>query len=308
MWFALLGTLEQGLVYGLMALGVYITFRILDFPDLTVDGSFPMGAAVAAMGLVSGVNPFLTLVMATLAGAAAGAITGLLHTKLKISGLLSGILTMTALYSINLRIMGGRPNIPLLRVADLFDIVVGWGISKRMAPVLVFVVFCLLGKLALDWFLHSQLGLAMRATGDNEQMLRSLGGNTDTMKLFGLILANAFVGLSGGLVAQYQGFADANLGIGMIVSGLASVIIGEVLLRPQTVVAATLGAVIGSVIYRLVIFVALRVGLAPTDLKLMTAVLVVFALSGGTLQTLWQRIRSPKEDKEAVGSVDNAAR
>ena len=214
MGLALLGTLEQGLVYGLMSLGVYITFRILDFPDLTVDGSFPLGAAVAAAGLVGGLHPALALGLAALAGAGAGAVTGVLHTRFRISGLLSGILTMTALYSINLRVMGGRPNVPLLRVVNLFDLVVDWGIDRRWAAVLVFFVFCLIGKLALDWFLHSQVGLAMRATGDNEQMLRSLGGSTDTMKLLGLTLANGFVGLSGGLVAAYQGFADVNLGQG----------------------------------------------------------------------------------------------
>lgn len=303
MWFALLGTLEQGLVYGLMALGVYITFRILDFPDLTVDGSFPLGAAVAAVGLVSGVNPFATLLLAALAGAAAGAVTGFLHTKLRISGLLSGILTMTALYSVNLRVMGGRPNIPLLRTKTLFDMVVEWGVPKRLVPVLVFLVLCLLGKLILDWFFHSEIGLAMRATGDNEQMIRSLGANTDSMKLLGLVIANTFVGLSGGLVAQYQGFADVNLGIGMIIAGLASVIIGEVFLKPHTVFSATLGAVVGSIVYRLVIFIALRVGLAPTDLKLMTAVLVIIALSGGTLRSLVQK----GKERNTVGSVNNAA-
>ncbi len=303
MWLAVLGTIEQGLVYGLMALGVFITFRVLDFPDLTVDGSFPLGAAVAAVGLVSGINPVLTLVIAALAGTCGGLITGLLHTKLKISDLLSGILTMTALYSINLRVMGGRPNIPLLRTNTLFDMVVDLGVSKRFAPLLVFLVLCAAGKLVLDWFFRSELGLAMRATGDNEQMIRSLGANTDTVKVIGLAIANGFVGLSGGLVAQYQGFADVNLGIGTIVSGLASVIIGEVILRPNSIVVATVAAIVGSIVYRLVIFLALRVGLAPTDLKLITAVLVILAMSGGTFGALWKKVKT----RSLMGSGKDAA-
>lgn len=302
MWIALLGTIEQGLVYGLMAMGVYVTFRILAFADMTVDGSFPLGAAVAAVSLVNGVHPIPALILAMVSGAAAGIVTGVLHTKLKISGLLSGILTMTALYSIDLRVMQGRPNIPLLRTKTLFDLVTNLGVGKRFAPILVFVVVCLAGKLLLDWFFRSEVGMAMRATGDNQQMIRSLGANTDTMIVLGLAIANALVGLSGGLVAQYQGFADVNLGIGMLVSGLASVIIGEVLLRPKSVFAATIAVMVGSVVYRLVIFFALRAGLAPTDLKLITAVLVVMALSGGRLGSLVKKGRELFQ----LGSGNNA--
>lgn len=289
MWLALLGTIEQGLVYGLLAMGVYVTFRILAFADMTVDGSFPLGAAVAAVGLVNGVHPVLALILAMLSGAVAGIVTGLLHTKLKISGLLSGILSMTALYSINLRIMQGRPNIPLLRITTLFDLVTDLGISKRYTPILVFAVVCFVGKLVLDWFFRSELGMAIRATGDNQQMIRSLGVDTDTMIVLGLAIANALVGLTGGLVAQYQGFADVNLGIGMLVSGLASVIIGEVIVQPKSIFAATFAVIVGSILYRLVIFFALRVGLAPTDLRLITAVLVIVALSGSKLGSLVQR-------------------
>ncbi|NLY29576.1 MAG: ABC transporter permease [Firmicutes bacterium] len=272
---ALIGTLEQGLVYGIMALGVYITYRILHFADLTVDGSFPLGAAVAARFIADGGSPLMGTVLAMAAGMLAGLTTGFLNTKLKISGLLSGILTMTALYSVNLRIMG-RANIPLLRKPTL----VSWFGERGMAPWVLFLITLVLIKLLLDLFLKTEVGFAIRATGDNEQMIRSCGVNTDGMKLVGLGLANCLVALSGALVAQYQGFADVGMGVGTVVAGLASVIAGQALVRFPGLGWATTGVIIGSLIYRGAIFAALRLGLAPTDLKLITAVLVVVALSG----------------------------
>ena len=272
---ALIGTLEQGLVYGIMALGVYITYRILHFADLTVDGSFPLGAAVAARFIADGGSPLLGTVLAMAAGMLAGLTNGFFNTKLKISGLLSGILTMTALYSVNLRVMG-RANIPLLRKPTL----VSWFGQRGMAPWILFLITLVLIKVLLDLFLKTEIGFAIRATGDNEQMIRSCGVNTDGMKLIGLGLANCLVALSGALVAQYQGFADVGMGVGTVVAGLASVIAGQALVRLPGLGWATTGVIVGSLIYRGAIFAALRLGLAPTDLKLITAVLVVFALSG----------------------------
>ncbi len=281
--YVILSSLEQGLVYGIMALGVYLTFRILDFLDLTVDGSFPLGAAVAAKLIVSGLNPFLAVIIAVACGVLAGVITGILNTKLKITGLLSGILTMTALYSINLRIMG-RSNISLLGQEKVFDLLSVWGLSTKTSKLLSFLIVIVMVKLLIDWFLKSELGLAIRATGDNKKMIRSLGVNTNATVILGLGLSNGLVALSGALVAQHQGFTDVKMGIGMIIIGLASVIIGEAIIRSKQIKWATLGVVLGSVIYRLVITTALRMRLNPNDLKLVTAILVIVALGAPAIK------------------------
>ncbi|WP_018247267.1 ABC transporter permease [Orenia marismortui] len=273
----ILSSVEQGLVYAIMALGVYLTFRVLDFPDLTVDGSFPLGAAVGAKLIVSGWHPILAVLIALVCGVLAGVITGILNTKLKITGLLSGILTMTALYSVNLRIMG-RANISLLGSNKIFALLTKLGISEANSTFLFFVLSVAIVKFLIDWFLKTELGLALRATGDNKQMVRSLGVNTDLTVILGLGLSNGLVALSGALVAQHQGFTDVKMGIGMIIIGLASVIIGEAIIRNKKIKWATLGVVLGSVIYRLVITVALRLNLNPNDLKLITAILVILAL------------------------------
>ncbi|SNS58557.1 putative ABC transport system permease protein [Micrococcales bacterium KH10] len=270
---------ELGLLYALMALGVYLTFRILEFADLTVDGGFTTGAAVAGVSIVNGVDPLVASGAAFVAGLGAGTITGLLHTKANIDGLLAGILTQIALYSINLRIMG-KPNISLLREDTLFSGLrasghlggssyVGIGILSLVA--LAFLALII-------WFLHTDLGLAMRATGDNSEMIRSFGVSTDAQKILGLALSNGLVALSGSLVAQYQGFADSTMGIGMIVAGLASVIIGQAIFGRLTVFRAAFAVVVGSVLYRVVIFLALKAGLNPNDTKIISAVLVVLAL------------------------------
>ncbi|QTL96764.1 ABC transporter permease [Iocasia frigidifontis] len=281
----LMGTLEQGLAYGLLAMGVYITFRILDFPDLTVEGSFPLGAAVAAVSIVSGVNPFLATFFAFLAGSIAGVITGIINTKLNIAGLLAGILTMTSLYSINLRIMG-KSNIPLLRERTIITILRDLGIPAGYVALISFIIIVFLIKGLIDYFLYTEIGMAVRATGDNSVMIETLGVNPDTIKIMGLALANGLVALSGSLVAQYQGFTDIGMGIGMIVIGLASVIIGEVVIRTSKIPFATLGVILGSIIYRLAIAVALQLGFAPTDLKIVTAVLVVLALGAPSLRKI----------------------
>ncbi len=270
-------SLEQGLAYGLVAIGIVITFRILAFPDLTVDGSFPLGAAVVARLIMEGVPPIYGILMAIIIGFLAGCCTGLLNTKLKINSLLAGILMMTMLYSINLRIMG-RSNIQLLTVQTLLTPLENLDVNRFIPIIAFFFVVTLCMKFLTDMFLHTQLGFAMRATGDNEQMIRTLGVNTDSMTVLGLGISNAFVALSGALVAQDQGFSDVGMGIGMIVAGLASIIIGEALFGKKTVQRMTLAAVVGSILYKFIISAGLRMGLAPTDLKMATGVMVILAL------------------------------
>jgi putative ABC transport system permease protein len=268
---------ELGLIYALMALGVYLTFRILDFADLTVDGSFTTGAALAAVGIVNGVPPLAATGLAFGGGLAAGVVTGLLHTKGKINGLLAGILTQIGLYSINLRIMG-KANIALLRETTLISPLREAGLTGTWVSVGIFLAVAAVVLAVIIWFLHTDVGLAMRATGDNPDMIRSFGVNTDNQKILGLALSNGLVAVCGALIAQFQGFADIGMGIGMIVAGLASVIIGQALLGRSSIVIAATAVVIGSVMYRVVIQLALEAGLNPNDMKLISAVLVVLAL------------------------------
>ena len=268
---------ELGLIYAIMALGVYLTFRILSFPDLTVDGSFTTGAATAAVLITTGTPPLLATLVAVAAGLVAGLITGLLHTKGNINPLLAGILTQIGLYSINLRIMGGA-NLPLLREDNLLTPLRDAGLLGTMTSIAIFAVLALVLKLVLDWFLHTDLGLGLQATGDNEEMIRSFGVSTDRMKILGLALSNGLVGLAGAVVAQYQGFADISMGIGLIIAGLASVILGQAIFGSRLIVISTLAVVLGSVLYRVTIQLALEVGLDPNDMKLVSALLVVIAL------------------------------
>ena len=270
----------EGLAYGFVAIGVYITFRVLSFPDLSVDGSFPLGGSIAAVLIINGINPWLATAAAACAGGIAGLGTSLLNTKLRINALLAGILMMVALYSVNLMIMG-RANIPLLRQVTIFESIaqfLGTGTSILLSIVFM-AILAVMALAALNWFLRTDIGLALRATGDNEQMVRGLGGNTDMTTILGVSLSNGFVALSGALIAQNQGFSDVGMGIGMIVMGLASVIIGEGLFRPRGVTAVLLAVFGGAFVYRLFIGIALRLGLPPTNLKLITAALVVVALA-----------------------------
>lgn len=271
----MIGALELGLIYAVMAVGVYLTFRVLDFPDLTVDGSFTTGAATAGVLITNGVNPFAASLAGFGTGFVAGCITGLLHTKGRIDGLLAGILTMIGLWSINLRIMGSA-NVPLLTRDSVFtplDGVMGtWAGVGLLA--LGAVLLCLL----IVWFLSTDLGLSLRATGDNQQMITSFGVSTDFTKILTLALSNGLVGLCGAIIAQYQGFADISMGIGLILVGLASVILGQAVLPQSRLWMAVVAVALGSVIYRLIIFAALQVGLNPNDMKLITALLVIVAL------------------------------
>jgi len=273
-------SLYEGLAYGLVAIGVYITFRVLSFPDLSVDGSFPLGGAIVAVLIINNFNPWLATAAAFVAGCTAGLCTALLNTKLRINALLAGILMMVALYSINLLIMG-RSNIPLLREVTLFDNVAEvLGITTSLAlSITIMAILAIVVFVVLNWFLRTEIGLALRATGDNDQMIRGLGGNTDLTTMLGVSMSNGFVALSGALIAQNQGFTDVGMGIGMIVMGLASVIIGEGLFRPRGVTTILLAVFGGAFVYRLFISIALRLGLPPTNLKLVTALLVIAALS-----------------------------
>ncbi|MBN3524807.1 ABC transporter permease subunit [Paenibacillus apiarius] len=302
MLYALTGSVEAGVIYALMALGVYLTFRILDFPDLTVDGSFATGGAVAAVMITNGYSPLLATLGAMLAGCVAGSVTGLLHTKGKINTLLSGIISMIALYSINLRIMG-KANTPLLGADTLFTEISSFLSSLQPLSILAAVgVSVLLIKWAIDWFLDTEIGLAIRATGDNTKMIRSFSANTDNMKIIGLSLSNGLVALSGALIAQYQEFADISMGIGIIIIGLASVIMGEAIFGHSSIRRATFAVIGGAIVYRLIIMFALRIGLDPNDLKLLTAFIVVIALVSSRMIDTWKdrRVRTTKEEPLAV--------
>ena len=270
-----LGALELGLLYGLVTLGVYLTFRAINFPDLTVDGTFPLGAAVAASLIVDGTHPILATTAAVFAGAAAGLVTGYLHVRWKILGLLAGILTMTALYSINLRIMG-KPNIALLTEPTLFSYFEGNHAILLMISIIVLGTVFILYR-----FLVSQFGLAFRATGINPRVSPSYGINVGLMTLIGLAISNGLVAFTGALFAQAHGFADISMGTGTLITGLASVIIGESLFRKNHILIVLLSCVVGSTLYRLAIALALNTqiaGLQASDLNLITAILVVLAM------------------------------
>lgn len=307
------GSLQQGLIFGIMAIGVYLTFRILNFPDLTVDGSFTLGGATAATLIVNGVNPWLATLAAIGTGIIAGIITGLLHTKGKINGLLAGILTMIALYSINLRVMG-KANVPLLRDETIVSMIkyhpllgdARW--LQNLVLVLAFAIIVLILKLFVDWFMHTDLGMSIRATGDNARMIGSLGVNTDKTIIFGLALSNGLVGLAGSITAQFQGFADVQMGVGMIVIGLATVIIGEVVFGSRSIFRATLAVIGGAIIYRFVLAGALYFDiLEPNDMKLITAILVILALTLPRFAETWQTNKQRKE-LYREGAMQSAAR
>ena len=262
-------TIEQSLIFAIMVLGVYISFRILNFPDMTVDGTFPLGAAISAKLLTLGVNPYLTLLVALVAGAVAGAVTGLIHVKLKVKDLLAGILVMTALYSVNLRVMG-KSNIPLFEEDNIFN--------TEYSMMITIVVLILISKFLLDYLLKTKFGFALKALGDNENLIVSLGLNEEKYKIYGLMIANAFVAFSGAVLAQYQGFADVGMGTGIIVIGLASIIIGDTLFGKRRKLAGTTIVIIGSILYRGVIAVTLSMGMDASDLKLITSIIVIIIL------------------------------
>ncbi len=294
-----LGALTIGLILSLLALGVYMSFRVFKFPDITAEGSVTFGAAVSAVLLLKGFNPGISLLVAFLAGATAGAITGILHTKCKINELRAGILVMTALYSVNLHVMG-KSNIPLVDAKSTSTVAesigakvfgqstdlnwMGWEVSIRDAGMLITMsAVVATAAFILLVFFKTNLGTAIRATGDNPQMIRALGVDVDSMMILGLAISNGLIALAGALLAQYQGFADVQMGIGMMVWGLASVIIGEVLVGSNKQGLVVTGTIMGSVLFRLLVAIALRWGLNPNDLKLITALFVFAALVGPTV-------------------------
>jgi len=306
MFAAMFGSVEQGIIYAIMALGVYLTFRVLDFPDLTVDGSFVTGAATAATMIVLGYHPILATLAAIVAGFIAGCITGLLHTKGNINPLLAGIIMMIGLYSINLRIMGfssenatSLPNVPLLNSETIFtqfskiweplgidsalnNILSSLGVKhlpQTWGTLFIMIILTAILKLVVDWFLKTEIGLAIRATGDNKRMIRSFSANTDHLIILGVGLSNALVALAGALIAQYSKYSDATMGIGMITVGLASVIIGEAIFGTKSIMRTTFAVVIGAILYRIVLALALRMQfLDASDMKLITAIIVILAL------------------------------
>lgn len=262
----LLGTLEQSFIFAIMVLGVYLSYKILDFPDMTVDGSFPLGGAIASAILIKGGNPILALVVATLCGAIAGLITGMIHVKLKVTNLLAGIIVMTGLYSVNLRIMG-KSNIPLFSVKHLFN--------GNMIPIVTLVILLILAKITIDYLLKTKFGFALKALGDNETLVISLGIDEKRLKIYGLMIANSFVALSGAILAQYQGFADVGMGTGTIITGLASIIIGEAIFKKRSFISMSMTVILGTIIYRTIIAMSLKLGMNASDLKLITSILVV---------------------------------
>lgn len=291
-----LGSLEQGLIYAIMAIGVFVSLRILDIPDLTVDGSFITGAAVSVMvtglqGESGGVLfPILSMLAALLAGAAAGAITGILQTKLRVQPLLAGILTMTGLYSINLLIMDEKPTVNINGMTSIFSDIQNWfvalfgdgigvSVAKKLAVIPVLLLIVLIVAFVINWFLRTQIGMSIRATGDNVEMVNASSINSDAMKILGLAIANGIVALSGAALAQDQNFADAKAGTGMVVVGIASIIIGETIFGKRSVLNNLISAILGAIVYRIFITVVFQLGLPASYFKLLSAVIVVIAIS-----------------------------
>jgi len=278
------GILLEGLIYGIMVLGVFLTFRILDFPDLTVDGSFPLGAAIMASMVVAGQPLWFALIVATFGGVAAGVVTALIHNKLGVPHLLAGILTMTMLYSVNIRVMGGRANISLIRQHTILSNVntLMPGLSQDGSNLVFFAVVIVIVMIALNIFFRMDLGMTMGAMGNNQQMVIATGANPATLKLIGVGMSNGLVAISGAFAAQYQGFADVNLGQGTIISGLASVMIGEFLWKSNRISVLTLRVVLGSILFRAVMYIGRFYGyyinLTPNDLKLITGLLIILSL------------------------------
>lgn len=327
MFISIFSAVESGIIYAIMALGVYLTFRVLDFPDLTVDGSFVTGAAIASVSIIGGVPPLIATVSAFIAGFVAGCITGFLHTKGKINPLLAGILMQIALYSINLRILG-KPTIPLLNESTIFTQIQSvWektGIDQALNGMLqsmgisqtpntwsilfIMIIVTALIKIGADYFLNTETGLALRATGNNKKMIRSFSANTDSYIVSGLGLSNGLVALAGALIAQLNGFADAGMGIGLIVIGLASVIIGEALFGTKTIFRTTLAVLLGAIVYRIVVTIALRVKfLEAGDMKLITAILVIIALiSPKIIENQKEKQRRKQKRLEMEGGNGNA--
>ena len=295
-----INVLEQASLFGLVAMGVFITYKILDFPDLSVDGTYPLGACISAVLLVNGVNPWIAVVASALGGAIAGFITAFLHVKLKITNLMSGILVMIGLYSVNLLVMGNKSNTPLFQTTHIFS-----EVSGLFTTLLIVAVLLIIFKILLDVFMKTKVGFLLFAVGDNEQVVTSLGVNKNNIKIIGLMLSNGLVALSGGLTAQYNGYADVGMGTGVVVKGLACVIIGTSLLGRFRRVKSTTQAIIGTVIYYFAISVALKMKLNPNLLNLLTAGVLVIALS--TQNGLFKKKKTEVKGGAEENAEDQAA-
>lgn len=296
-----LSSASQGVLWALLAIGVFLTFRILDIADLTAEGSFPLGAGIAAVSITNGLPPIVACLLGFLGGAAAGLVSGLLHTKLKIPALLAGIITMTGLYSVTSRIMGA-PNLSLLGQKTVFTWAESLGVSKENAVLIAGLLVALIVVTLLVLFLRTETGLAIRATGDNLAMSEANGINTDTMKIIGYMISNGCIALSGSLLAQNNGFADLNSGIGTIVIGLASIIIAEVLFRNQPLLLRLLTIILGAVIYRFILALVFELNVQPSDSKLASALVLVICLSFPQIQ---QKLKLPKRTKAKGGSIND---
>ncbi|EMF0135580.1 ABC transporter permease [Enterococcus hirae] len=296
-----LSSASQGVLWALLAIGVFLTFRILDIADLTAEGSFPLGAGIAAVSITNGLSPIVACLLGFLGGAATGLVSGLLHTKLKIPALLAGIITMTGLYSVTSRIMGA-PNLSLLGQKNVFTWAESLGVSKENAVLIAGLLVALIVVTLLVLFLRTETGLAIRATGDNLAMSEANGINTDTMKIIGYMISNGCIALSGSLLAQNNGFADLNSGIGTIVIGLASIIIAEVLFRNQPLLLRLLTIILGAVIYRFILALVFELNVQPSDSKLASALVLVICLSFPQIQ---QKLKLPKRTKAKGGSIND---
>ncbi|MDO5388128.1 MAG: ABC transporter permease [Clostridia bacterium] len=279
----LVGAIAQGLLWAVMAIGVYITYRILDIADLTAEGCFTLGAGITCKLITSGLDPFVSTFFALIGGLLAGLVTGLLHTKLKIPALLAGILTMTGLWSVNLRVMG-KSNIPLLKETSIITILENTGLTKNNAAIVSGLVLTVVVILFLWWFFSTEIGYALRATGNNKHMIRANGVNTDNATILGIMIGNGLIALSASLVAQFNSFSDIQMGVGTIVIGLASVIIGEVVFGNRTILRSLIAVALGSVLYRIIIAVVLKLGLRSDDMKLISSILLAVALCFPTVR------------------------
>lgn len=281
----LIGAVAQGLLWAVMAIGVYITYRILDIADLTAEGCFTLGAGITCKLITVGLNPFVSTAVALIGGLLAGLITGLLHTKLKIPALLAGILTMTGLWSINLRVMG-KANIPLLKKTSIITMLENTGLDKNYSAIVAGAVLTAVVVIFLWWFFSTELGYSLRATGNNKNMIRANGVNTDSATILGIMIGNGLIALSASLVSQFNGFADVQMGVGTIVIGLASVIIGEVVFGNRNILRSLIAVALGSVLYRIIIAIVLKLGLRADDMKLISSVLLAIALCFPTIRNI----------------------
>ena len=267
----IINAIEEGLLFSIVSMGVYITYKILDFPDLSVDGTYPLGAAITAVLLINGVNPWLAIIISAVGGAIAGGTTAFLHVKLKISNLMSGILVMIALYSVNLRIMG-KSNMPLFSTNTIFK-------NVDFQSIFIIIIIVVICKIIIDTFLKTKRGFLLMAVGDNEQVVSSLGINKNSVKVLGLMLSNGLVGMAGAIQAQKYGYADVNMGQGIVVMGLATVVIGLTVFSKISFMKCTTISILGAIIYKVAIAIALKINFNPNDLKLITAIIVIIALA-----------------------------